>query len=721
MDFESFLPVLPPFGVIMIVCGLCVWYRNRYYLIACELERNLYALAEKIGSIKKEPAPKRRAALDLLFESNDLKRSWEEYSETLHDQYGIDGGERKILRTRSTTASSHFFSAQSVVEGRLGSEFFKHLPGILTGIGIVGTFFGLIIGLIHFDPADPLKVNDSVKRLIEDVYYAFGGSCFAILASIVVTLSEKSKLNSCYKLLDSVTEKLDSLFEGGVGEEYLADLVRSSNESSVQTRQLKDSLVTDLREMLQNLVDTQVRESLKLGETLKAAYQSSGQEMAQSISGAIESSLKEPLDAIANAVQTASGDQSTQVQTLLQDVLVAFMNKLETTFGQQFNGLHEMMGQSVNAMQTMQQGFASLIQDMRSAGESSSQQSASMIAQLLTDMQSGQRAMQASMGEMLANLQTSIAQIGNEGADAGSRMAEQLERLFAESESRQRAVAESLNDFIKTMQQGMGQSQEETLAKMADAVELLGGQLDKMFKQMEQGRAEMDAAAQNTQTRLVATSKEVVGQLDQQVQQLLQTVLEQNGAARDTIQQLSQQTVQHLKDMQIGADKMTAAANRFETAGDSVSSAAQATSTVMAAMQGVGTEIAGASRELGTIVADYRNNREALAKTLSDIEHIINGAQSEASLRTSFLNDLKQQGDKLQQINREAQEYLDKISEVLGKGFGEFTQGVDRSLRVTMGSLDTEMNKAVIMLAGGVEGVKESIDDLGDVLDRARR
>ena len=39
-----------------------------------------------------------------------------------------------------------YFNGQSVVDGRLRAEFFKHLPGLLTGIGIIGTFTGLIGG-----------------------------------------------------------------------------------------------------------------------------------------------------------------------------------------------------------------------------------------------------------------------------------------------------------------------------------------------------------------------------------------------------------------------------------------------------------------------------------------------------------------------------------------------------------------------------------------------
>ncbi|MDP2227485.1 MAG: type I Zorya anti-phage system protein ZorA1 [Moraxellaceae bacterium] len=721
MDWEAVLPLMPPAGVITFVIGLSIWYYRSYYRSGRALDNRLRQIADALDSINKEPSPKRKGLLDAVFEGDDLEHCWKEYAETLHDQYDVVNGERKVARTRSTVASAYFFSAQSVVEGRLGSEFFKHLPGILTGIGIIGTFLGLIIGLYHFDPSDPLKVNESVARLLKDVFYAFIGSSVAITASILVTLSEKKKLNTCYQQLDKVTERIDQLVEGGVGEEYLADLVRSSNESSVQTRQLKDSLVTDLREMLQNLVDTQVQENIKLGQTLKEAYQASGKEMAETIGGAIENSLKEPLETIASAVQTASGEQGSQVQSLLQDVMVAFMSKLESTFGQQFNGLHEMMGQSVNAMQSMQQGFASLIQDMRTAAESSSQQSATMMTQLLTDMQAGQRAMQTGMSEMLASLQSSIASIGHQGAEAGSRMAEQLERLFAESEARQRQVSESLNDFIKAMQSGMGKSQEDTLAKMADAVTALGDQLDQMFKRMEAGRSEMDSAAQNTQARLIETSQVAVGQLDQQVQKLLETVVEQNQSAKQTIQDLSRQTDQHLREMQTGADKMKAAAERFETAGTSVSAAAEATGSAMVVMNEASTAVAGASRELGVIVSDYRNNREAMAKTLMEIEKIINGAQSEASIRADFLKDLKGQSDKLQLLNQEIKDYLNSVSDVLGKGFGEFTTGMNQSLQKTMGSLDAEMSPAVVGLAGGVESVKESLDDLSDILDRVRR
>lgn len=713
--------LLAPKYVGSAVAALCLWYVVRYLIPSYVLSIRLKRVTAGLVKVRGLPPAQRRTELEALFKGSRLEHAWREYSETLHNQYREHEGERVLVSSRATAGAAHFFSAQNVVDTPLATEFFKHLPGILTGIGIVGTFFGLMLGLQHFDPTTPEQVNASVDKLLKDVLFAFIGSFFSILASILVTMTEKYRLGRCYKRLEALTESLDHLFDSGVGEEYLAELVKSSAESSVQTRQLKDSLVTDLREMLQNLVDTQVRESLKLADTLSTTYRDSGQLLADQVSQAIETSLKSPLEAIAGAVQSASGDQSGQVQNLLQDVLVAFMNKLEGTFGQQFNGLNEMMGQSVAAMQSMQQGFSSLIQDMRTASESSSQTSSNLMAQLLTDMQAGQTAMQAGMNEMLINLQSSVARMGNEGEDAGARMAQQLEKLFAESEARQQAMAESMQTFVETIKQGVGQGQQETMAKIAGSVEVLGEQLSSVFKQLENGRQQMDQSTRAAQADLHQGTRELVGGLDDQVKTLLQAVAEQQKTSQESVRALSAQTEQHLQSMQLGADKMRAAAERFETAGQSVAKASETTAGLLGTVQGAGAELAAASRELNAVVADYRSNREAVTKTLTIIEGVVASAQGEASGRSQYLLDLRQQSDRMQTLNREVHEYLENISSVLGSGFKEFGDGMDRTLRQTLGSLDHELDTAVKALAGGVEGIKDSLDDFGDIMERVKR
>ena len=131
--------------------------------------------------------------------------------------------------------------------------------------------------------------------------------------------------------------------------------------------------------------------------------------------------------------------------------------------------------------------------------------------------------------------------------------------------------------------------------------------------------------------------------------------------------------------------------------------------------------MAAASRELNAVVADYRSNREAVTKTLTIIEGVVASAQGEASGRSQYLLDLRQQSDRMQTLNREVHEYLGNISGILGSGFKEFGDGMDRTLRQTLGSLDHELDTAVKALAGGVEGIKDSLDDFGDIMERIKR
>ncbi len=79
------------------------------------------------------------------------------------------------------------------------------------------------------------------------------------------------------------------------------------------------------------------------------------------------------------------------------------------------------------------------------------------------------------------------------------------------------------------------------------------------------------------------------------------------------------------------------------------------------------------------MVADYRNNREAVSKSIAMLELLAANTQSEQTTRSQFITDLKQHGERLQSYNREAQTFMENVSDVLGKGFEDFSEGVSRS------------------------------------------
>ncbi|HCK0962644.1 TPA: anti-phage defense ZorAB system ZorA [Escherichia coli] len=720
LALTSVQPYMVPATVIGLVSFAFLCFIFFYFFRAVKIINGLKKYTQSINGIENNEPGNQLQHLQSLFVQPELKHAWNEFEESLHSQYELEDGEEKIVRIRATAPSASFFSEQQLVDIPLNTEFFKHLPGILTGVGIIGTFYGLMIGLNHFDPSTPEQVSSSVNNLLRDVLYAFLGSAFAITFSILITWLEKFCLAKCYKYLEKFTAALDALYDSGVGEEYLASLVKSSNESATQARHLKESLVTDLRDMLLHLANSQKVENERLATTLSTTYRETGQQFAEQVSGAIENSLKSPLDKIAGAVQTASGDQSGMVQNMLQDVLTAFMAKLDTTFGQQFTNLNEMMGQTVGAIQTMQTGFGALLQDMRQVSDDSRQGSAQLIEQLLSEMKSGQQAMQAGMNDMLTSLQTSVAKIGAEGEGAGERMARQLEKMFADSEAREKAHAEHMTAFIEAIQNSVQQGQSATMEKMAASVESLGEQLGSLFGQIDKGQQQISANQQANQQSLHEQTQRVMSEVDDQIKQLVETVASQHQGTTETLRLLAEQTNRQIQDMHTGADKMRLAAERFEHAGDRVSEANHLTADVLNKAQSAGSSLSLATSELTSVVADYRNNREAVSKSIAMLELLAANTQSEQTTRTQFIADLKQHGERLQSYNREAQAFMENVSDVLGKGFEDFSEGVSRSLDKTLGKLDVEMAKASTLLAGSVEQIGESVSELDDVLSRVR-
>lgn len=750
--FQDPSKLLAPAIVIAFLVCLLWHFIKHYRRPAGELAKLLEHSTVQITKVRELSPATRRNATNDVFSKSAFSHHWNEFQETLHDQFTEADGERFVARSRSTAPASYYFSPQSVVDTPLRTEYFRHLPGILTGLGIIGTFLGLMLGLYSFDPGAPEKVQQSVSGLIQDVLYAFIGSLAAIVCAMVVTHLEKKWLRICYERLEKLTEAIDHLFTAGVGEEYLAELVRTNQESSVQTRMLKDSLVTDLREMLQNLVETQVRESLKLAETLTGSYKESGTQMANQISQSIETSFRAPLDKIAASVSAASGDQSKMVGTMLQDVMVAFMAKLEGTFGQQFQGMSVMLEQSVGAMQQMQSGFAALVDDLRSASTASSETISQQLAKTLQNMHSSQDVMQASMNQMVQTLQAAVESMGSQGVEAGSKIAAQLEQMYADGEARQQKMADQMDAFVHQLQNSVGQGQSETMNRIAGTVgqleqqmqamvdgigqsiaraqedgmrnvsaasDGLSARIENMFTSLDRGRMEMDQQAQSALQRFREESTSVLNGLSDQVRSLVELVESERHAMRQTLDALGGQTERSLQGMQSGADKMRLAAERFDTAGGNVHTALQSSESMIATLRLSSSEMSVSMRELSSVVADYRANRDVTAQNMVTLQSVIETAQQEASLRQKAVSDLTRLSDQIQKVNQETEEYLEKVSSVLGDSFHLFTQGVEHSLQKTMGSLDSQLDKAIQALTGGVENVNGSIEDFSEILERA--
>jgi putative membrane protein len=364
----------PPVVVGLIVIMLAILFFLFSFIPGLMVRWRLGAAVRQVRRLSRDDGPVLRDRASQPFRrSRILRHLWDQYAETLHDQYEDRDGERVVAKVRSTVPAEVFFTPQAVVDTPTQAEFFKHLPGILTGIGIIGTFIGLILGLHDFNvSSQPEALNAELKKLFTSVTEAFIASGLAISAAMVVTLLEKLLLNWNYAALERLVHAIDALYDAGAGEEYLARLVRSSEESATQTRHLKDSLVEDLKLLLTELTERQIQ-----------AARVTGDRMGGHIGATITQSLEAPLNRIAGIVERASGEQGTAVHGMLENLMSAFMAKLDDTLGEQMKGLNGMMADSARSMRETQAGFERLIQEMRDAGDTAGRSMQEQLARMM--------------------------------------------------------------------------------------------------------------------------------------------------------------------------------------------------------------------------------------------------------------------------------------------------------------------------------------------------
>lgn len=672
-----------PAIIFIFIAYISLRFFLNYLSPAKELNNKISQLADDLDKLN-DNSNLDKDSLDVKFDGNpSLKQAWISYKKTFHDTYETVDGEATVAYSRATVPSEVFFTESIIVDIPLKVDFYKHLPGIITGVGIIVTFLGLLIGLLAFDPAgNPDKVQDSLALLLTGVAEAFMASGLAIAAAMVITWREKSWLRQCYAQLQRLNTAIDNAFTADEsGEEYLAKLLKSSQANEVNARQLKDSLVNDLKAMMTNLVEENKRNQTAFAAQLSDSYAQTSQSMATQIGDSIKDSLQDPLDKIASSVQQVSGDQGSAVQDLMTDVLAAFMSKLETTFGGQMSGMSEMMTQSVTAMREMQSGFSQLITDMQTNSEVSTKTLETQMAKMMDDIHQKQNEMSTQMTEMVENLSAGSAKIGDQGLHA----------------------VEQLNSKVSEMVSGLGTSMSGLLSNVAEQ------------------RIDQDRQILDNQQKLHEQSSVLIDNLGSEIKELI--VHSQNAVQshKENIQKLSQVTTDSITGMNTGADKMRLASEQFTTAGSSLITVTGKTSELIAEVNTTSTNMTSASSNLIELIRDYKNSQNSVNTAIETLENLIQQSKSEAGMSSKMLNDMQNMTTALDKVKIEMQEYLSEVSDVLVKSFDSFGTSVESSLNHSLLSFDNTLDQAVKRLATGVEGLGDVVENLEDLTQKTKR
>lgn len=317
------LQLLPPGIVVVFLAAACYFFYTKYVRPSAALIIYLEKVAATVRTMSEGDESMRKSGVAKVFMNTPLESVWLEFAKTLHTQTMPGLSSKRSGRSRSTVPVSHCFSTYAVIDRPLAVDYFKHLPGILTGVGIIGTFGGLLFGLSNFDVSSPDRITRSVGLLLSGVRDAFFASAAAITVAMVITHLEKIQYRRCVEALDKLVESMNGLFESGVGEEYLATLVRHSANSTDHAKSLRDELLQAMVPVIKQLESIQAQQMAGLGEALGQALNESNRRLAAQIENSLIRQVKAPIEEMGRGLDARISHIKSSPQDLALKVIRA--------------------------------------------------------------------------------------------------------------------------------------------------------------------------------------------------------------------------------------------------------------------------------------------------------------------------------------------------------------------------------------------------------------
>lgn len=611
------------------------------------VSRQLSRANRQLEALNGEPD----GSIDRIFrESDTLAHLWQEYADTLHKQHA--DGQAQATRFRSTVPAGMVFRPDILVDIPLRAEFFKHLPGLFTGIGIIGTFYGLLLGLQSFAVSDnPVIVRASLSQLLNGVSEAFLVSAAAITLAMLITFVEKLAITRLNARVEQLVQLLDGLFESGAGEEYLARLVKATETSATQNAGL---LKGELRQILTELTDRQI-----------AAANAGTQALGDRIAASIEETMKAPLLEMTAAIKSSSNTQDSAVQTMLTGVLENFSRQMKDLFGGQITGINSLQQQTIDALQSA-----------------------------------------------VATLERMAADVGAEGQRSTAAMAEQLAESVAAAESRQRIMNEQLGEFVEQMRQIGAQSQNEAQERLQATLSELSERMSRVIDGLStQVRSATEASAQQQQA-LTARSENLVGQFGEQAVAMVDGVNRAVGEMKAAVIAMRNTTGDAMSKLNNGADTLYLAAKDFAKAGQGVTATLDKSASLAGQLTQSAGSVASATKGLSGMLADYNAARDSMIAMVGSLQLLVEQVQRDASMSGDVIARIEAATEKLTAAQKEAEDYLGKVSEVIGTAHESFSDGMVKAV----GEANREFHQA---LSDSVKLLREGIQELESTLDAA--
>ena len=599
-------------------------------------------------------------SLSQEMEKSDLiKGIWRKYQRTLISIPGKDG-----LEKYSTVESESYFSVAAFTEGMKGG-LWSGLAGTFTGIGILGTFIGLTIGLAGVDTSSTGALSSSISGLLGGMSTAFVTSIFGIVSAIVFGVWHSQNMKRFGDAVSRFTDALDQVFIRKSVEEILLEELAESRAQRAAMEQLSTDMAISICDHLPDVLD-------QLAEKMDSAMKGNLDTMLVGLSERQDKQTEQLMQISSNTSSLVSGgfDQ-------LGDVLKKGVGQGAEELG--------------NSLKNLSSDIASLAEGIRDILDRSTKASSEANQKTLDALNEAISKMNEAM-EGMANKQTeetdkNIQRMTALMEEMKTTMKDIFDEMAASVKEQRTEIGKIAKDSADQTKENLGvinASVKELMAEIADQMQQMQSMMDMHEKHMQETLDQMREA--------VSSSGNVVNAAGKTVEAAGKTAKVFVEAADDVSMKLK-----------TAAEPLQKAAEPLQLAAASLDSGVKALAQSITKQQADAKSVA---ESMQKISSDYK---ESSLDVKNALEEIKNALEETKKSWTAYENHFKG-------VSGE----MDKAFDQLTKGMQDYNKVTNEGLIEKLKEFDNTISMAVNTLADVTGDVNENIADLTDAIKQMR-
>lgn len=313
--------------------------------------------------------------------------------------------------------------------------------------------------------------------------------------------------------------------------------------------------------------------------------------------------------------------------------------------------------------------------------------------------------MSSTLAQLTGTLEAMQGAMSSSGDDFSRRLAEGAERL----DSTMREVADSMRSLVEGLKLQLGEAGHSFGSSLRDSLERLLSQSEEMGRQLtSQSR---DASA--------AFSDEVA----KAARALADSANENAENSANFAQQLRETLGQSVNGVQGSLDRV---GNSLTTLQDQLERQGSAMSVVSERGHETARSLESASRSINSGLEPFQRVGQSLSESASLLERSVLSMATKidgaATIVQAVSKDLSAVSTALQSAWNSYKERFEAVDEDLERAFTQLQKAVENQQGIAqkfVRDLDNSFEQALTGLAGGIDGIRESIDEFSDTLGGA--